>query len=473
MKKRIIGVLLTLISMTVTAQNPVVQTWFTTDPAPLSYGDEVYVYVGHDEDNADFFWMYEWRVYSSSDMVNWTDHGSLLNLNSFSWADDRAWAAQTIERNGKFYWYICAHSKLSGGMAIGVAVADSPTGPFRDALGKPLFDNGSWDNIDPTVFIDDNDQAWLFWGNPTINYVRLNPDMVSLASEVKQVKQTVEGFGSPSMRERERGVKYADSYTEGPWIMKRNFFPLDKKGKKAKKAVGQYYLLYAAGGVPEHIAYSTAPTPEGPWTYRGHIMPLEDTKSFTNHCGVVDHKGHSYFFYHTGKLPGGGGFGRSMAIEEFKYNEDGTFPTIHHTNEGVKPIGTLNPYQRTEAETIAWSFGLKTENNQKTGVYVGEINNGDYIKVREMDFGTKQPSAFTVSAASALQGGNIEVHLDSLGGQKIAVAKIPYTGGWEEWKEVRTPITETVSGKHDVFFAFTGYKGMKLFNFDWWKFEEK
>ena len=148
------------------AQNPIVQTQLTTDPAPLVVGDRLYVYTGHDEDKADFFWMNEWRVYSTKDMVNWTDHGSPLDLSSFSWADDRAWAAQTIERNGKYYWYICAHSKLTGGMAIGVAVADSPTGPFKDALGKPLFDNGSWDNIDPTVWMDEDGQAYLYWPNP-------------------------------------------------------------------------------------------------------------------------------------------------------------------------------------------------------------------------------------------------------------------------------------------------------------------
>ena len=161
------------------AQNPIVQTQLTSDPAPLVVGDRLYVYTGHDEDKADFFWMNEWRVYSTKDMVNWTDHGSPLDLSSFSWADDRAWAAQTIERNGKYYWYICAHSKLTGGMAIGVAVADSPTGPFKDALGKPLFDNGSWDNIDPTVWMDEDGQAYLYWGNPHLYYAKLNKDMIS------------------------------------------------------------------------------------------------------------------------------------------------------------------------------------------------------------------------------------------------------------------------------------------------------
>ena len=462
-----------LSALTAGAQNPVVQTWFTSDPAPLAVGDKLYVYTGHDEDKADFFWMYEWRIYSTTDMVNWTDHGTPIGLHSFSWADDRAWASQCIERDGKYYWYICAHSKLTNGMAVGVAVADSPEGPFSDALGKPLFDNGSWDNIDPTVFIDDkDDQAWLFWGNPTINYARLNRDMISFAEEVKQVDQTEEGFGAPNAKQRVRGKKYKDNYTEGPWIMKAPK-PVNTKGKGKKKvkAADQYYLLYAAGGIPEHIAYSSAPSPEGPWTYRGEIMPQEDTKSFTNHCGVTDFKGHSYFFYHTGKLPGGGGFGRSVAVEEFKYNDDGSFPIIHHTDEGVAPIGTLNPFVRTEAETMAWGVGLKTEQSEQTGVYVTDINNGDYIKLREVDFGTTAPTTFIASGASGLQGGRIEVRIDSLGAKPVSVLTIPATGSWENWKTIRATVTANVTGKHDVFLTFAGNKGAKLFNLDWWKFE--
>ena len=117
---------LSLMATAGSAQNPFVQTWFTSDPAPMVYGDRLYVYTGHDEDGADFFWMQEWRIYSTQDMVNWQDHGSPLALESFSWADDRAWASQCIERNGKFYWYICAHSRLSKGMAIGVTMTDRP-----------------------------------------------------------------------------------------------------------------------------------------------------------------------------------------------------------------------------------------------------------------------------------------------------------------------------------------------------------
>ena len=461
------------------AQNPFVQTWFTSDPAPMVHNGTMYVYTGHDEDGADFFWMQEWRVYSSQDMVNWQDHGSPLALESFSWADDRAWASQTIERNGKFYWYICAHSRLSRGMAIGVAVSDSPTGPFRDAIGKPLFENGSWDHIDPTVMIDDDGQAWLMWGNPRIYYLKLNKDMISYSGELGMIDMTEEGFGAPSMDKREKDKKYKDNYTEGPWLRK-----VDASKYKVDPAKA-YQLLYAAGGVPEHISYSTAPSPTGPWTYAGPIMPLCDTKSFTNHCGVADYKGHSYFFYHTGKLPNGGGFGRSVAVEEFKYNADGSFPTIMPTDEGVQPVGKFDPYRKVEAETMAFSKGIKTEQNDEVGVYVTDIHNGDYIKLQNVAFDNKYPRVFKARVASGLRGGQIEIRLDSVRGRCLGKVNVPGTGGWEKWqtitldldystlKDIDAP-TRTLSGialpeTADLYFVFTGRKGPKLFNFDWWE----
>ena len=454
MRKTIILTAALAIAMNSTAQNPFVQTWCTSDPAPMVHNGRMYVYTGHDEDNADFFWMQEWRVYSTDDMVNWVDHGSPLALESFSWADDRAWASQCVERDGKFYWYICAHSKISNGMAIGVAVSDTPTGPFRDAIGKPLFENGSWDHIDPTVLIDDDGQAWLMWGNPQCYYLKLNRDMISYSGELGLLDMTEEAFGGPIMSKREKGKKYKDSYVEGPWLTKRN---------------GTYQLLYAAGGVPEHIAYSTASSPTGPWKYAGEIMPLSDTKSFTNHCGVADYKGHSYFFYHTGKLPNGGGFGRSVAVEEFKYNADGSFPTILPTDEGVKPIGKFDPYRKVEAETMAFSKGVKTEQNDQVGVYVTDIHNGDYIKLQNVHFCNKVPRTFTARVASGLRGGQIEIRIDSVSGKLLGTVNVPGTGGWEQWQTITTDLTAIASGHHDMYFVFKGRKGPKLFNFDWWE----
>ena len=467
------------------AQNPFVQTWYTSDPAPMVHDGTMYVYTGHDEDGADFFWMQEWRVYSTKDMVNWQDHGSPLALESFSWADDRAWASQTIERNGKFYWYICAHSRLSKGMAIGVAVSDSPTGPFRDAIGKPLYENGSWDHIDPTVMIDDDGQAWLYWGNPRIYCVKLKEDMISLDGEVFNLEMTEEGFGAPDASKRDRNKKYKDVYTEGPWIMKKPQMA-NANAKKGQSTKG-YYLLYAAGGVPEHLAYSEAPTPTGPWTYKGTIMPEGGTGSFTNHCGYERFKGHDFFFYHTGKLPGGGGFGRSVAVEEFKFNADGSFPTILPTDKGVNPVAEFDPFRKVEAETMAFSKGIKTEQNDQVGVYVTDIHNGDYIKLQNVGFGKKVPRTFKARVASGLRGGQIEIRLDSLKGRLLGKVEVPGTGGWEQWQTINLDLdystikdidapTRTISGLDlpataDMYFVFTGRKGPKLFNFDWWEMQ--
>ena len=449
-------------------RNPIVQTCYSTDPAPMVDGDRLYVYTGHDEAGADFFWMYDWRVFSTADMVNWTDHGSPLSLASFDWADDRAWAPQCIARDGKYYFYVPVHSKLSGGMAIGVAVGDTPYGPFKDALGKPLYDNGSWDHIDPTVFIDDDGQAWIYWGNPRLYYAKLNRDMISIDGEVKTIEFTEEGFGAPDPSKRERGKKYTDTYTEGPWAFKRN---------------GIYYMMYAAGGVPEHIAYSTSTTPTGPWTYRGTIMPqMNETQSFTNHAGICDFKGHSYFFYHTGNLPGGGGFGRSVAVEEFKYNADGTIPQILPTRTGVAPIGTLNPYQRVQGETMAYSMGVRTEWTDTEGVFVSDIHHGDWIRLSEVDFGQEgqwpkgtpfsgKPSRLQLKArvSSGMVGGTMEMRLDSLRGQVIATIEVGGTGGYEKFTTVTSDLRTLPTGKHEVFLTFTGMKGRKLMNLDWWQ----
>ena len=436
-KQLLTSALLLCSSLGSVAQNPIVQTWFTTDPAPMVHGDRLYIYTGHDEDNADFFWMQEWRVYSTADMVNWRDHGSPLAIESFTWGDDRAWAPQCIERNGKFYFYVPLHSSVSTTMAIGVAVGKTPVGPFTDPVGKPLAD-GSWDYIDPTVFIDDDGQAWLYWGNPQLYYAKLNDDMISF----------VDGVHKMDMKGLER-------YTEGPWIQKRN---------------GKYYMMYASHGIPEHIGYAMADTPVGPWKYMGDIMDrTPDTGSFTNHAGLMDFKGHSYFFYHTGKLPRGGGFGRRVAVEEFKYNADGTIPRIPMTNEGVAPIGTFNPFGKHEAEEMAFSVGLHSQPNGHNNVYLSDIHNGDWMKIREVDFGTTTAKSLSVSAASALRGGTIELHADSVKGALIAKIAITNTGGWEKFKTFTTKEVNTPQGKHDIYFVFKGRKGPELYTFDWWQ----
>lgn len=438
------------------AQNPIVHTCFSTDPAPMVSGDRVYVFTGHDEEGADFFWMNEWRLFSSSDMVNWTDHGCPAAQCDFEWADDRSWAPQCIERNGKFYLYVPVHSRISGGMAIGVGVSDKVEGPYKDALGKPLYEDGKWDHIDPTVFIDDDGQAYLYWGNPRLYSVKLNEDMISYSGEVK-CDQTVQ------------------KYIEGPWIMKQKQATKEqlkalKKAKSTTNFWGKYFMVYASGRVPEGISYSVSDNPQGPWEFIGDVMAQDNaTNSFTNHSGTISFKGHNYFFYHTGWLPRGGGYSRSVSVEEFEWQPDGSFPAIKPTREGVKPIGTLNPYETVQGETMANAMGVKSEWNKKQGVvFLSDIQNGDWTELREVAVKAGE-GTFVCRAASALQGGSIIVHTESLKGPVVARVNIKPTGGWEEWEEFSAPIQfQNADAPVNLFLEFKGLKGCKLFNLDWW-----
>jgi arabinoxylan arabinofuranohydrolase len=425
------------------ADNPIVQTIYTADPAPLVYNGRVYLYTGHDEDGSTTFTMRDWRVWSSADMVNWTDHGSPMSLATFSWASANAWAGHAVFRNGRFYWYVPVINRSTGRFAIGVGVSNSPTGPFTDALGRPLVENGEFD---PAVFIDDDGQAYLYWGNPNLWYVRLNADMISYSGGVNQIPLTTAGFGT-----RTGNPSRPTLYEEGPWVFKRN---------------GTYYIVYPANCCPEHIAYSTAPGPTGPWTFRGTIMPTQGG-SFTNHPGVIDFNGSSYFFYHNGALPGGGGYTRSVAVERFTYNTNGTFPTINMTTAGAPQVGTLNPYVRQEAETIAWETGVETEPSSEGGMNVGWIENGDWIKVKGVAFGAGATS-FNARAASATSGGRIEVRLDSATGTLVGTCNVPGTGGWQTWTTV-TCAVNGATGTHDLFLRFAGGGGF-LFNVNWWQF---
>lgn len=425
------------------ADNPIVQHLYTADPAPLVHDGRVYLYTGHDEDGSTYFTMRDWRVFSSTDMVNWTDHGSPMSLATFSWADADAWAGQVVERNGKFYWYVPVRQRSTGQRVIGVGVADNPTGPFRDALGRPLVGNGE---IDPTVLIDDDGQAYLYWGNPRLWYVRLNADMISYSGSPTQIPLTTSGFGT-----RTGDANRPTLYEEGPWVYKRN---------------GLYYNVFAARCCSEFIGYSTAPGPTGPWTYRGTVMPTQGS-SFTNHPGIVDYKGGSYFFYHNGALPGGGGFTRSVAVEKFTYGADGSIPTITMTTTGAPQVGTLDPYVRQEAETIAWGSGIETEPASGGGMNVGWIENGDYVKVKGVAFGTGA-TAFSARVASATSGGRIEVRLDGTGGPVVATCTVGGTGGWQSWTTTTCPVTGA-SGTHDLYLRFAGGSG-NLFNVDSWQF---
>jgi arabinoxylan arabinofuranohydrolase len=444
----IILVLTTGRGMICFADNPIIQTRYTADPAPLVHNDTVYLYTSHDEDVLvrNFFTMNDWRCYSTTDMVNWTDLGSPLSYKDFSWARGDAWAGQCVYRNGKFYYYVPMNRK-NAGMAVGVAISDKPQGPFTDPIGKPLVCSGHGD-IDPSVFIDDDGQTYLYWGNPNLYYVKLNEDMISYSGQINKVPLTTESFGVRTKDDR------PSQYEEGPWLYKRNDL---------------YYLIFAAGPISEHISYSTSSNPTGPWTFGGIVMPTQGG-AFTNHPGVCDYKGNSYFFYHNGALPGGGGFHRSVCVEQFEFNDDGTIPTIHMTKEGAPQVGHLDPYATVQAETICWESGVETQPCSESGMNVCDIDDGDFIKIKGVDFG-KGATSFEARVASAASGGNIKIHLDSSTGTLAGTCTVPGTGDWQSWVTTSCMVKDVV-GIHDLYLVFTGGSG-SLFNVNWWRFKRE
>ena len=311
MKRHILTLSFVLLSVLLQAQegNPLITHAYSADPSARVFGDTLWVYPSHDKDDATSFSMEDYHAYFTTDIRQWHDAGVIFNpIRQTSWARSAAWAPDCICRNGKYYLYYPTDKKH-----IGVAVAPTPYGPFADPLGHPLISIDSEgvvcdrDFIDPAVFIDDDGQAYLFMGQNTVCCIKLNEDMISYDGKVHIIEGTKDFF-------------------EAVWMHKRN---------------GIYYLSYSNGPFHGHepqIAYCTASSPLGPYTYRGIV--LDSVSSGTNHHSIVNFKGQDYLFYHTADLSRHlapdyhCGVRRSVCADKLYYNEDGSIrkvePTLNH-----------------------------------------------------------------------------------------------------------------------------------------------
>ncbi|WP_045747659.1 family 43 glycosylhydrolase [Actinoplanes rectilineatus] len=336
----------TLAAAPADAANPIITSIYTADPAPLVVGNTMYIHAGRDEAPAgtNNFVMREWHVLSSTDAQTWTDNGARANIGTFAWAGADAWAGEVEPRNGKYYWYTSVNGNGPGWMNIGVAVGDSPLGPFTDAKGGPLISdstpNSSGLNIDPTVFVDDDGQAYLYWGGYWApRAVKLAANMIDTVGDVI----TPQGL---------------TNFWEAPWMFKRN---------------NLYYLMYAANDTNGCVTdsnyacqrYATATSPLGPWTQRGIV--LGQVSSTTNHAGIVDFNGQSYLVYHTADAPGGGNFRRSVAVDRLYFNADGTIQRVVPTTGGGSGSGTnLAPSATASTSYVSSWESLAALNNGGT-----------------------------------------------------------------------------------------------------------
>lgn len=297
--------------------NPVVTHKYTADPAALVYRDTMFIFTGQDATGGQTGYnIPNWCCFATTDMKHFWEYNTPLRGSDFTWASpNAAWAGQVVERNGKFYWYTSSNTT-----GIGVAVADRPEGPYRDALGRPLLTNAnspgmshSWRTIDPSVFIDSDGQAWLYWGNGACWVCKLNPDMISIDASYGAKMVSITGvFDFP--------------FTEAPWVHKKD---------------GRYFLSFAVG-FPERIAYAVATNPAGPYIYKGILNEIAGNSN-TNHQAIVQFKNNWYFIYHNGGVQtDGGSFSRSVCIDKLEFDENNLYKPVVMTTKGVDMVGEPN-----------------------------------------------------------------------------------------------------------------------------------
>lgn len=286
--------------------NPIIRDKHTADPAVLVENDTLWLFAGHDmEGNQRGYVMRDWLLYSTTDMKHWTEHPSPLRIEDFKWATSRqAYAGHVAKgKDGKYYWYVSTNW-----CGIGVAVSDKITGPYKDALGKPLLTNAdcfnsshSWACIDPAILIDDDGTPYIIWGNRECYYAKLKDNMIEIDGEVHRIE--------------------VPNFTEAPWMHKYQ---------------GKYYLTYASEW-PEKIAYAVSDNIGGPYQPMGIISEIAGNSN-TTHPAIVQFRDQWLFFSHNGGLPDGTSYSRSVIAEPMHYDADGRILPIPPTAEGVKEI---------------------------------------------------------------------------------------------------------------------------------------
>jgi Beta-xylosidase len=286
--------------------NPLVRHIFTADPTARVFNGRLYVYTSHDNERAEYFDMTNWHVFSTEDLVNWTDHGAFFGLEDIPWAESMAWAPDCVKRNGKYYFYYPVERNK-----IGVAVSDNPILGFKDK-GTPIVDNTNnievvgKEPIDPTVIVHKG-QAYMYFGCREFRMVKLADNMVDTMGEIQ--KPVIRGIDNDESGD-------GGYYGEGPFIFKKG---------------GLFYLVYSNGWkTTSTLVYATSKSPEGPFDYIGEVMAPVGTR--TAHGSIVEFKGKWYVFYHSDYLSGKT-YRRSVCFDELKFDKKGMIIRVEPTRK--------------------------------------------------------------------------------------------------------------------------------------------
>ena len=433
------------------SQNPVIRDQYTADPTARVFNGKVYLYPSHDilppeGQRQDWFCMEDYHVFSSENLTDWTDHGVIVSQEKVPWGKPDGysmWAPDCVEKDGKYYFYFPNGPKTGRGFAVGVAVADSPEGPFT-LEPEPI--KGVM-GIDPCVLLDDDGQQYIYWAGGPMRGARLKSNMKELDGPVTMMEGLPEGF------------------KEGPFAFKRN---------------GLYYLTFPwvrQEKGTETLAYATSNSPLGPWDFKGIIMAEHANKCWTNHHSLVEYKEQWYLFYHTNFFSPKDDKRRSVCIEKLSFNADGTIQEVKETMRGV---GINQATERIEIDRYSSANDVQTAyvdtTNTLRGACVTLNKKGSWVKYDDVDF-SSITDGYLVINVKASENTHLSVREKSVKGKVIAM--VPVTVKSEngasrrdmsgQWLTLTAPLDFTPKGITDLVITCEG----EAVSVDWLRFKNR
>jgi len=407
--KHLIAIFLVGVPLALSAQNPVIRNQFSADPTARVFNNKVYLYPSHDikppvGQRQDWFCMEDYHVFSSENLTDWTDHGMIVTQNKVPWVRPNSysmWAPDCVYRNGKYYFYFPSSPNAGGGFAVGVAIADSPEGPFIPEPEPIKGING----IDPCVLLASDGNAYIFWGNGRC--AKLKDNMKELADD--NPKSTVK-FGN---REMEMiGANCLEGLpnrqAEGPFAFEYN---------------GNYYLTYPyVRENTEVLGYAMSKNPMGPYEYKGLIMAEHANGCWTNHHSIINYKGQWYLFYHHNDFSPSDDKRRSVCIEKLFFNADGTIKEVKPTMRGV---GINNATEKIEIDRYSEASSDVTTQlidtvNTFRSYQAALPKKGSWLRYNDVDFSTLTSDSYVIISVKASGNTAFSIREKSATGKVIA-----------------------------------------------------
>ncbi len=453
------------------AQNPIIRDQFTADPTARVFNNKVYLYPSHDikppqGQRQDWFCMEDYHVFSSENLTDWTDHGVIVTQNKVPWVRPDSysmWAPDCVERNGKYYFYFpSTPAGAMRGFGVGVAISDSPDGPFVCEPEPIKGING----IDPCVLQASDGNAYIFWGAGRC--AKLKPNMKELADDTPKEK-----------------VKWGDREFEMMGVNCLKDLPnRQAEGPFAFEANGWYYLTYPyVREKTEVLGYAMSKNPMGPYEYKGIIM-AEHPNCWTNHHSIVNYKGQWYLFYHQNAFSPNDDKRRSVQIEKLFFNADGTIQEVRPTLRGV---GINQATEKIEIDRYSTASAdvttqlIDTVNTFRSYEATLPVK-GSWLKYNDVDFSCLTDGYLIINAKAA---DNTRLFVREKAANGKVIAKFDLTVKPEtpagmpamfrrdfsnQWLTLTAPLEYTPNGVSDLVITVEGDAGISV---DWVQFKNR